>query len=134
MCSFLLESLSLRSVSGIVPQLHFDKSMQVQTIGFISHLREKGVNGPFLIVGPLSTLSNWVEEFKRWLPSVNVVLYHGSKDERQKLRNRVMPVGKDHTTQVAQWCYAPAHASHRLCTRVLPVGKEHIMCASESCL
>lgn len=65
----------------------------MQTIGFLSHLRGKKINGPFLVVGPLSTLSNWVDEFKRWLPSINVILYHGSKDERQKLRNKHMPVG-----------------------------------------
>ena len=67
--------------------------MQVQTIGFLSHLRGKQINGPFMVVGPLSTLSNWVDEFKRWLPSINVILYHGSKDERQKLRNKHMPHG-----------------------------------------
>ena len=65
----------------------------MQTIGFLSHLRGKKINGPFMVVGPLSTLSNWVDEFKRWLPSINVILYHGSKDERQKLRNKHMPVG-----------------------------------------
>jgi SNF2 family DNA or RNA helicase len=27
-------------------------------------------NGPFLIVVPLSTLSNWVNEFNRWAPDV----------------------------------------------------------------
>lgn len=78
--------------------------MQVQTIGFISHLREKAVNGPFLVVGPLSTLSNWVDEFKRWLPSCPVVLYHGSKDERQKLRNRLMPTGMLTTVLLRKQC------------------------------
>ena len=71
--------------------------VQVQTIGFISHLRQKDINGPFMVVGPLSTLSNWVDEFKRWLPSMNVILYHGSKDERQKLRNKHMPHGELHS-------------------------------------
>ena len=46
-----------------------------------------------MIVGPLSTLSNWVDEFKRWLPSINVILYHGSKDERHTLR-KSMPLGE----------------------------------------
>ena len=67
--------------------------LQVQTIGFLSHLRENKINGPYMVVGPLSTLSNWVDEFKRWLPSMNVILYHGSKDERQKLRTKHMPHG-----------------------------------------
>lgn len=58
----------------------------VQTIGFLSHLKSKGVHGPFLIVGPLSTLPNWVAEVGRWAPSIGAVLYHGSKDERAALR------------------------------------------------
>jgi ATP-dependent DNA helicase len=62
----------------------------VQTIGFLSHLRSKGVFGPFLIVGPLSTLPNWVAEVQRWTPSIPVVLYHGSKDERAAVRAEQM--------------------------------------------
>lgn len=37
------------------------------------------VKGPFLVVGPLSTLSNWYREFQRFTPDIPVVLYHGSK-------------------------------------------------------
>ena len=37
----------------------------LQTISFLAFLREKGVWGPFLVVAPLSTLSNWVIEFKK---------------------------------------------------------------------
>lgn len=36
----------------------------VQTIGFLSHLRNKGVLGPYLVIGPLSTLPNWLSEFQ----------------------------------------------------------------------
>ena len=38
----------------------------VQTIGFLSHLRQKGILRPYLIIGPLSTTPNWVNEFKRF--------------------------------------------------------------------
>tara|TARA_R110002050_G_scaffold152418_2_gene279850 strand:- start:923 stop:1081 length:159 start_codon:yes stop_codon:yes gene_type:complete len=38
------------------------------------------VAGPYLVVGPLSTLSNWVKEFERFAPEIPVVLYHGKKD------------------------------------------------------
>jgi SNF2 family DNA or RNA helicase len=65
--------------------------LQVQTVGFLSHLRSKGVPGPFLVVGPLSTLSNWVSEVERWCPSMPVILYHGNKVERQHLRTSRMP-------------------------------------------
>lgn len=67
--------------------------VQVQTIGFLSHLRSNGNLGPFMVVGPLSTLPNWVSEFERWCPSMPVVLYHGNKQERALLRAQHMPLG-----------------------------------------
>jgi ATP-dependent DNA helicase len=67
----------------------------LQTIGFIAHLKSMQVAGPYLIVTPLSTLANWVNEFKRFAPSINVLLYHGSKEERQHMINRKMPKKKE---------------------------------------
>ncbi|CAN0480971.1 unnamed protein product, partial [Ectocarpus sp. 12 AP-2014] len=61
-----------------------------QVIALIAHLRSKGVNGPFLVTAPLATLPNWVKEFQKWLPAVDVILYHGSKDHRSELRRTVM--------------------------------------------
>ena len=66
----------------------------VQTIGFLSHLRNKGVLGPYLILGPLSTLPNWVNEFKKFCPDFPVILYHGSKQERAELRTRHLPTSQ----------------------------------------
>lgn len=63
----------------------------VQTIGFLSHLRNKGVLGPYLIIGPLSTLPNWVNEFRKFCPEFPVVLYHGNKQERADIRAQRMP-------------------------------------------
>lgn len=53
-----------------------------QVIALIAHLRSKNVNGPFLVTAPLATLPNWVNEFRKWLPSAEVLLYHGAKDHR----------------------------------------------------
>ena len=64
----------------------------IQTIGFLSHLRSKGILGPYLVIGPLSTLPNWVNEFNRFCPEFPVVLYHGSKQERAEIRNRRLPL------------------------------------------
>lgn len=61
----------------------------IQTISLIAHLRESAnYYGPHLIVAPLSTLSNWVEEFAKWVPDVPVVLYHGNPAEREALRSK----------------------------------------------
>ena len=57
----------------------------IEVIGLLASLREEGVFGCVLIIAPLSTLGNWVDEFHRWLPDVNVVNYHGNKEERHNL-------------------------------------------------
>ncbi|KAI9496031.1 SNF2 family N-terminal domain-containing protein [Zychaea mexicana] len=69
----------------------------LQTISFIAHLKAMKVAGPYLIVTPLSTLANWVNEFKRFAPKIPVLLYHGSKEERQHMVNRKMPKKKETT-------------------------------------
>ncbi|KDD71699.1 SNF2 family N-terminal domain-containing protein, partial [Helicosporidium sp. ATCC 50920] len=80
-----LVSLYQNGINGILAdQMGLGKT--VQTIAFLCHLRSKGVLAPYLILGPLSTLSNWVAEFERWAPDFPVVLYHGSRPERAAIR------------------------------------------------
>ena len=62
----------------------------IQTIGLITYLMEKKkVNGPFLIIVPLSTLSNWILEFEKWAPSVVVVSYKGSPTGRRTIQSQM---------------------------------------------
>jgi SNF2 family DNA or RNA helicase len=37
-----------------------------------------------LIVVPVSTLPNWIRELDKFAPQLNVVKYHGSKEERDE--------------------------------------------------
>ncbi|KAL8676999.1 MAG: hypothetical protein Q9186_006534 [Xanthomendoza sp. 1 TL-2023] len=60
----------------------------VQLISFLAFLRERGTNGPFLILGPLSTVTNWVNEFQRWAPKIPVVMYHGNPQSRAQIRRQ----------------------------------------------
>nr|OQO29794.1 hypothetical protein B0A51_03233 [Rachicladosporium sp. CCFEE 5018] len=82
-----LTSLYENGLNGILAD-EMGLGKTIQTISFIAFLREKGINGPFLIAAPLSTTSNWVAEFKKWTPSIPVVLYHGSKQEREEIRTK----------------------------------------------
>ncbi|KAK9815465.1 hypothetical protein WJX72_004092 [[Myrmecia] bisecta] len=127
-----LVSLYQNGLNGILAdQMGLGKT--VQTVGFLSHLRSKGINGPFLVVGPLSTLPNWVAEVQRWTPSIPVILYHGSKAEREQLRATRMPTGSPTTEafpivvtsyeiviadvkflQKYQWKYVVVDEGHRL--------------------
>lgn len=58
----------------------------LQCISLLAHLVEMGVQGPFLVAAPLSTLPNWVAEFHKFAPKIPVILYHGSQEDRLRLR------------------------------------------------
>merc|ERR1719502_965235 len=80
-----LASLWENGLSGILAdEMGLGKTIQV--ISLIAHLRLRTVTGPFLVAGPLATLPNWINEFKKWLPSCPCVLYHGSKEDREDIR------------------------------------------------
>ena len=53
----------------------------------------RNVSGPHLVMVPKSTLSNWMNEFNRWCPSLRVVRFHGSKEERAELVADVLKPG-----------------------------------------
>ncbi|OWM74552.1 ATP-dependent DNA helicase DDM1 [Punica granatum] len=85
-----LISLWQNGLNGILAdQMGLGKT--IQTIAFLAHLKGKGLDGPYLIIAPLSTLSNWVNEFERFAPSVTAIIYHGDKKERDELRRKHMP-------------------------------------------
>lgn len=45
----------------------------IQCIAHIAMMIEKKVLGPFLVVAPLSTLPNWISEFRRFTPEVRLL-------------------------------------------------------------
>ncbi|XP_076126925.1 putative global transcription activator SNF2L2 isoform X3 [Alosa pseudoharengus] len=58
----------------------------IQTIALITYLMEhKRLNGPYLIIVPLSTLSNWVYELDKWAPSIVKIAYKGTPGMRRSL-------------------------------------------------
>ncbi|KAM7524166.1 hypothetical protein LguiA_014068 [Lonicera macranthoides] len=85
-----LISLWQNGLNGILAdQMGLGKT--IQTIGFLAHLKGNGLDGPYMVIAPLSTLSNWVNEISRFVPSINSVIYHGDKKERDEIRRKHMP-------------------------------------------
>ncbi|NXU32504.1 CHD1L protein, partial [Thalassarche chlororhynchos] len=61
-----------------------------QTISLLLYLTKKLMNKErFLILCPLSVLSNWKEELERFAPGLSFVTYIGSKEERPKLQQNL---------------------------------------------
>jgi len=71
----------------------------VQTLALMAHLHESKVYGWRLIVVPLSTMTNWVGEAQRWVPTLPVLMYHGTKEERSELR-RTMATKRNQEAQI----------------------------------
>lgn len=62
----------------------------IQTISLITHLIEKKKqNGPFLVIVPLSTLTNWNLEFEKWAPAVNKIVYKGPPNARKQQQQQI---------------------------------------------
>ncbi|ORY25176.1 SNF2 family N-terminal domain-domain-containing protein [Naematelia encephala] len=62
----------------------------IQTISLITYLIEKKQQrGPFLVLVPLSTLTNWTLEFQRWAPTVSTVILKGSPNQRKEQYGRL---------------------------------------------
>lgn len=60
----------------------------IQTIALFAHLIEtKGNEGPFMVVVPLSLISNWTDEMNKWAPDIKKLIYKGNKSERPLLAN-----------------------------------------------
>ncbi|CAA3021981.1 ATP-dependent DNA helicase DDM1 isoform X1 [Olea europaea subsp. europaea] len=83
-------SLWQNGLNGILAdQMGLGKT--IQTIAFLAHLKGNGLDGPYMIIAPLSTLSNWMSEIARFAPSLHAIIYHGDKKDRDEIRRKHMP-------------------------------------------
>ncbi|EJT98968.1 hypothetical protein DACRYDRAFT_56374 [Dacryopinax primogenitus] len=62
----------------------------IQTISLVTFLIEKKKQqGPYLIIVPLSTITNWSLEFDKWAPSVKLIVFKGPPNQRKMLSSQV---------------------------------------------
>lgn len=60
-----------------------------QVIAFLAHLYEKGIKGPHLVVVPSSTIENWLREFQKFCPTLQVMPYYAGQAERAVIRETI---------------------------------------------
>ncbi|KAI0460335.1 SNF2 family N-terminal domain-containing protein [Xylaria acuta] len=62
----------------------------IQTISLVTYLIERKMQqGPYLVIVPLSTLTNWNLEFEKWAPSVSRVVYKGPPNARKQQQEKI---------------------------------------------
>lgn len=80
--NFLVNSWRNDTNVILADEMGLGKTVQsVSMLGFLQNAQQ--INGPFLVVVPLSTLSNWAKEFRKWLPNMNVIVYVGTRASRE---------------------------------------------------
>ncbi len=93
--SFLVY-LHKNGLSGILgDEMGLGKTLQ--TLSLFQYLKESrqlsassGELRPCLVVCPLSVLSSWMAESRRWTPGLKVLRFHGSVHERDRLKRIAM--------------------------------------------
>ena len=82
-----LMNLTYYRLSGILADdMGLGKSLEIITL-----LKSCKTKNPNLIVAPASLTYNWYNEFKKWTPSLNVMLITGNGQTREKLLSQVQP-------------------------------------------
>ncbi|KAM9914847.1 hypothetical protein OXX69_000236 [Metschnikowia pulcherrima] len=61
----------------------------IQSISLVAHLIENKGEDKFLVIVPLSTITNWTIEFEKWAPSIKMIVYKGSPQQRKDLSYEV---------------------------------------------
>lgn len=89
--SFLVY-LQRNGLSGILgDEMGLGKTLQ--TLSLVQYLKESrsqnqpsGEDRPCLVVCPLSVLSSWMAESRKWTPGLKVLRFHGPVHERNRLK------------------------------------------------
>lgn len=95
----------------------------LQTIALLGYLKHyRNIPGPHMVLVPKSTLHNWMNEFKRWVPTLKAVCLIGNKDERVRL--------------LASFCFSLTFLPSVpfLPTLILPAGPSKCLWNNESVL
>ncbi|XP_058491845.1 SWI/SNF-related matrix-associated actin-dependent regulator of chromatin subfamily A containing DEAD/H box 1A [Solea solea] len=91
----------------------------IQAIAFLAKLYENGIEGPHLITVPSSTLDNWVRELKLWCPTLGVLVYYGSVEDRRYLRYDILSGKTDFNVIVTTYNLAIGNDNDRSLFRKL---------------
>ncbi|XP_071453499.1 chromatin-remodeling complex ATPase chain Iswi-like [Hetaerina americana] len=85
-------SLYENGINGILAdEMGLGKTLQtISLLGYMKHYRN--IQGHHIVIVPKSTLANWMNEFKKWCPSLHAVCLIGDQETRNNfIRETLMP-------------------------------------------
>nr|XP_022916427.1 SWI/SNF-related matrix-associated actin-dependent regulator of chromatin subfamily A containing DEAD/H box 1 homolog [Onthophagus taurus] len=117
-----LSILHAQGVNGILAdEMGLGKTVQV--ISFLAYLKERKIaQNMHLVVVPSSTLENWQNEFEKWCPALNVLLYYGSIEERRNIRIMIAEGKyKEYDVMLTTYTIVGSNPEERKMFRVTPI-------------
>ncbi|KAI4161329.1 MAG: hypothetical protein LQ342_004996 [Letrouitia transgressa] len=128
--SFLVY-LYRNGMSGILgDEMGLGKTLQ--TLALIQYLKEyrrqaepESEARPCLVVCPLSVLSSWMAEARRWTPDLKVIRFHGPVNERARLKRIA-------TGEEDAWGNTTKKARINKRNRVIKAGKSNVLLDPDS--
>ncbi|TMW47972.1 hypothetical protein DOY81_006955, partial [Sarcophaga bullata] len=112
-------SLHENGINGILAdEMGLGKTLQtICFLGYLKHFKYKV--GPHIVIAPKSTLQNWINEFKKWCPSLRAVCLIGDQDAFLPgewdvcVTSYEMFIREKSVFKKFNWCYLIIDEAHR---------------------
>lgn len=121
-----LISLHKNGINGILAdEMGLGKTLQtISLLGYMKHCAN--TPGPHIVICPKSTLANWVNEFKRWCPTIRVIHFSGSKEERREWFTETVFQGDwDVVVSTYEICIKDKYFFNKISFRYLIIDEAH---------
>ncbi|XP_054738222.1 chromatin-remodeling complex ATPase chain Iswi [Anastrepha obliqua] len=119
-------SLYENGINGILAdEMGLGKTLQtISLLGYLKHFKNQA--GPHIVVVPKSTLQNWVNEFKKWCPSLRAVCLIGDQDARNTfIRDILLPGEWDVCVTSYEMCIREKSVFKKFNWRYMVIDEAH---------
>ena len=119
-------SLFENGINGILAdEMGLGKTLQ--TLSLLGYLKfYRSIPGPHLLIVPKSTLQNWLNESNSWVPGLNSFIFHGTKEERDKMiKEKLIPCDYDICITSYEMCLLEKAALRKIAFRYIVIDEAH---------
>lgn len=119
-------SLYENGINGILAdEMGLGKTLQtISLLGYLKNFRNNA--GPHIVIVPKSTLQNWLNEFKKWCPSIKAVCLIGDIQARNEfIRDVLMPGEWDACITSYEMCICEKSVLKKFNWRYMVIDEAH---------